>query len=91
MRSSRRTFVRPTSLSWATRRGGTGKSTLSIHLSVALMKAGFRVATLDLDTRQQTLTRFFENRRSWAQSAPWDVELPFHFALERGTSDKRAR
>ena len=24
-------------------KGGTGKSTLSIHLSVALMKAGFRV------------------------------------------------
>jgi chromosome partitioning protein len=68
-------------------KGGTGKSTLSIHLSVALMKAGFRVATIDLDTRQQTLTRFFENRGSWAKTAPWDVELPFHFALERGASD----
>ena len=68
-------------------KGGTGKSTLSIHLSVALMKAGFRVATIDLDTRQQTLTRFFENRTSWAASAPWDVELPHHFALERGNSD----
>lgn len=68
-------------------KGGTGKSTLSIHLSVALMKAGFRVATLDLDTRQQTLTRFFENRQSWAQTAPWDVELPFHFALQRGSSE----
>ena len=68
-------------------KGGTGKSTLSIHLSVALMKAGFRVATIDLDTRQQTLTRFYENRSSWAKSAPWDVELPFHFALDRGHSD----
>ncbi len=68
-------------------KGGTGKSTLSIHLSVALMKAGFRVATIDLDTRQQTLTRFYENRRSWAETAPWDVELPFHFALARGGSD----
>ena len=68
-------------------KGGTGKSTMSIHLSVALMKAGFRVATIDLDTRQQTLTRFFENRRSWAESAPWDVELPFHFALQRGASE----
>ena len=51
-------------------KGGTGKSTVSIHLSVALLKAGFRVATVDLDTRQQTLTRFFENRGSWAKSAP---------------------
>ena len=68
-------------------KGGTGKSTLSIHLTVALLKAGFRVATIDLDTRQQTLTRFFENRRSWAQTAPWDVELPFHHALQRGHAD----
>jgi chromosome partitioning protein len=67
-------------------KGGTGKSTLSIHLTVALLKAGFRVATIDLDTRQRTLTRFFENRRSWAQTAPWEVELPFHHALDRGAS-----
>src|SRR5579872_6743215 len=67
-------------------KGGAGKSTLSIHLSVALLKAGFRVATIDLDTRQRTLTRFFENRASWATTAPWDVELPFHRALERGSS-----
>lgn len=68
-------------------KGGTGKSTVSIHLTVALLKAGFRVATIDLDTRQQTLTRFLENRRSWAQNAPWDVELPLHFAPDRGNSD----
>jgi chromosome partitioning protein len=68
-------------------KGGTGKSTLSIHISIALLKAGFRVATIDLDTRQRTLTRFFENRRSWADSAQWDVELPYHHALDRGNSD----
>jgi chromosome partitioning protein len=67
-------------------KGGTGKSTLSIHITIALMKAGFRVATIDLDTRQRTLTRFFQNRQSWAQTAPWEVELPFHHALDRGSS-----
>ncbi|WP_020176741.1 division plane positioning ATPase MipZ [Methyloferula stellata] len=67
-------------------KGGTGKSTLSIHITIALLKAGFRVATIDLDTRQRTLTRFFENRQSWAQTAPWEVELPFHHALDRGAS-----
>jgi len=70
----------------ANEKGGTGKSTLSIHISIALLKAGFRVATIDLDTRQRTLTRFFENRASWAANAPWDVELPFHHALDRGSS-----
>lgn len=67
-------------------KGGAGKSTISIHLIVALLKAGYRVATIDLDTRQQTLTRFFENRRSWSASANRPVELPHHCALARGES-----
>ena len=72
-------------------KGGAGKSTISIHLAVALLKAGFTVACIDLDTRQQTMTRFFDNRRSWSESAPWSVELPCHRALERGDSpDLRA-
>ena len=71
----------------ANEKGGSGKSTLSIHIAIALVKAGFRVATIDLDTRQRTLTRFMENRLSWAANASWDVELPYHRALERGTSN----
>jgi chromosome partitioning protein len=72
-------------------KGGTGKSTLSIHLTVALLKAGRRVATIDLDTRQRTLTRFVENRTSYGSQAEWPVETPRHFAPDRGESDdKRA-
>lgn len=71
-------------------KGGTGKSTVSIHLTVALLKAGYRVASIDLDTRQKTLTRFFENRHSFAAGAAWAVELPFHHAIERGSSSSIA-
>ncbi|MDB5651705.1 MAG: ATPase [Hyphomicrobiales bacterium] len=67
-------------------KGGTGKSTVSIHVTIALLKAGYRVASIDLDTRQKTLTRFLENRQSFARSAEWPVEMPFHHALERGSS-----
>ncbi len=67
-------------------KGGVGKSTLSIHLAVALLKAGYRVACIDLDSRQQTMTRFFENRRSWSANAHWAIELPTHRALPRGES-----
>ncbi|THD47729.1 MAG: ATPase [Bradyrhizobium sp.] len=67
-------------------KGGAGKSTISIHLAVALLKAGHKVACIDLDTRQQTLTRFFENRRSWAAKAAWPIELPRHCAMGRGES-----
>ena len=67
-------------------KGGAGKSTLSIHLAVALLKAGCKVACIDLDTRQQTLTRFFENRESWSRHASWPIELPTHCAMGRGQS-----
>ena len=72
-------------------KGGAGKSTISIHLTVALLKAGYKVACIDLDTRQQTLTRFFENRRSWSNKASWPIEMPKHCAMLRGESaDMRA-
>src|SRR5208283_798132 len=74
----------------ANEKGGSGKSTLSIHLAVALLKAGYRVATIDLDVRQRTFTRFFENRASWAKTAPWEVELPKHFAPDRAESTNLA-
>ncbi len=64
-------------------KGGTGKSTLSIHLVIALLKAGYAVASIDLDTRQRTLTRFLENRQSWASAASLPIEMPRHFALDR--------
>ena len=68
-------------------KGGAGKSTISIHLAVALLKAGYKVACIDLDTRQQTLTRFFENRRSWSSHASRPIELPRHCAMARGESN----
>ena len=68
----------------ANEKGGTGKSTLSIHILIALLKAGYRVASIDLDTRQRTLTRFLENRRSWAAGNGIVIELPSHHALDRG-------
>src|ERR1700712_2030822 len=70
----------------ANEKGGTGKSTVSIHTTVGLLKSGYRVATIDLDTRQRTLTRILENRLSWAEQAGISLEMPFHHALDRGNS-----
>ncbi len=70
----------------ANEKGGTGKSTVSIHVAIGLLKAGYRVASIDLDTRQRTLTRFLENRQSWAAQAGTRLEMPFHHALDRGAS-----
>jgi chromosome partitioning protein len=48
---------------FANEKGGTGKSTTAVHVAIALAARGARVACLDLDTRQRTLTRYLENRR----------------------------
>ncbi len=57
-------------------KGGAGKSTIAIHLSTALMHAGARVAVLDLDLRQQSLNRFFDNRRKWLESVATVLPQP---------------
>jgi chromosome partitioning protein len=35
-------------------KGGAGKSTIAMHIAVALMNFSQRVATIDLDLRQMT-------------------------------------
>lgn len=44
-------------------KGGTGKSTVAMHLVVGLLRQGRVVGSIDLDARQATLTRYVENRR----------------------------
>src|SRR5262249_15717735 len=59
-------------------KGGSGKSTFALHIIVALLKAGKRVASFDLDINQQTLTRYFDNRREWDREHEHSLELPNH-------------
>jgi chromosome partitioning protein len=64
-------------------KGGSGKSTTALHIAVALMKAGQRVATIDLDSRQQSFTHYIENRRAWAERARIKLEMPTHYCVAR--------
>ena len=43
-------------------KGGTGKSTLAMHLTVALLQAGYRVGSIDLDGGQASFSRYLANR-----------------------------
>jgi chromosome partitioning protein len=57
-------------------KGGAGKSTVSIHLTVALLRIGCRVGVIDLDVRQRSLTRYLENRVRWMQTTGAKLVMP---------------
>jgi chromosome partitioning protein len=65
-------------------KGGSGKSTTAMHVAVALLQAGQRVATIDLDSRQKSFTHYIENRRDWAERTHIKLDVPKHFCVARG-------
>jgi len=65
-------------------KGGSGKSTIALHIAVALLKAGQRVATIDLDCRQRSFTHYIENRRAWTRRTGRALELPHHRFFDLG-------
>jgi chromosome partitioning protein len=65
-------------------KGGSGKSTTAMHVAVALLQAGQRVATIDLDSRQKSFTHYIENRRDWAARTHIKLDVPKHFCVARG-------
>jgi chromosome partitioning protein len=64
----------PHRIVFANEKGGTGKSTTAVHVAVALAYRGAKVAAIDLDPRQRTLYRYFENRAETERRR--GIELP---------------
>ncbi len=62
-------------------KGGAGKSTLSALIAVSMLYRGQRVAVMDLDLRQQSLSRQLANRRTWLPAANVDAPMPLEFKL----------
>jgi chromosome partitioning protein len=68
-------------------KGGSGKSTTAMHIIVALLKSGARVASIDTDGRQRSLSRYVENRALWKQKTGVALELPTHFTVPHGEGE----
>lgn len=49
-------------------KGGSGKTTVAMHLAIALLRGGYSVGALDLDLRQKSFWRYLENRAQWGVS-----------------------
>ena len=63
-------------------KGGSGKSTTAMHMIVALLQQGRRVASIDVDARQGTLSRYMANRERFVQASGKDVGMSDHFRAE---------
>lgn len=62
-------------------KGGSGKSTTTMHLATALARMGHRVGALDLDLRQRSFGRYIENRVAFCRREGHDLPVPFYLPL----------
>jgi chromosome partitioning protein len=75
-------MVQPHFITFANEKGGTGKSTTAVHTAIALAASGHRVAALDLDSRQRTMTRYLENRDATMRRLEKDLPRAAYEVLE---------
>jgi len=66
-------------------KGGSGKSTAAVQVAIGLLRRGHAVATLDLDARQGTLSRYMTNRE-----ARGGLPMPSHVSLGQSGLDTGA-
>jgi len=67
-------------------KGGSGKSTVAMHVVVGLLRDGLRVGTIDVDSRQATLTRYLENRAQTMEKLKLPLPMPDHRLVPRSKS-----
>lgn len=72
-------------------KGGTGKSTISMHIITQLLRLGYSVGTIDVDARQGTLTRYIENRRAYALPSNPTLLMPDHMAIHKSHSESASQ
>jgi len=63
-------------------KGGSGKSTTAMHIIADLLHQGRSVASVDVDSRQGTLSRYLANRKTFINASGNDVRLPDHYAID---------
>ncbi|WP_304621142.1 division plane positioning ATPase MipZ [Paracoccus sediminilitoris] len=66
-------------------KGGSGKSTTSMHVTTALARMGHTVGGLDLDVRQRSFARYLENRGAFRAREGIELPMPVMAQLGEGS------
>ncbi len=74
----------------ANEKGGSGKSTVAIHLAIALLRSGQSVATVDLDASQRSFTHYIDNRLAWSRQRGLALPTPAHLCFDEESEDAEA-
>ena len=64
-------------------KGGSGKTTTTMHLIVALLRLGFSVGSMDIDSRQRSLTRYVENRNNTISAEGIPLPMSRHIVINK--------
>ena len=64
-------------------KGGSGKTTTTMHLIIALLRLSFKVGTIDIDSRQRTLSRYMENRKHTIRKQEVTLPESTHLVIQK--------
>ena len=68
-------------------KGGSGKSTTTMHVATALARMGHRVGGLDLDLRQKTFSQYVGNRLRFSSEIDTKLLSPHYMELPEVAED----
>lgn len=68
-------------------KGGSGKSTTAMHVIVGLLSDGYSVGSIDIDSRQGSLSRYLENRRKYCEAQGLRLPMSSHHVVPRSNLD----
>lgn len=68
-------------------KGGVGKTTVSFHVIMGLLDRGYKVSSIDIDSRQRSLSNYLENRRNYIIKNRVKLPFPSHFIINKSKLD----